>query len=129
MVATGRKSIDRVLSCCFLNSRDQAYTANMTTQHPALTDSTGLPLTRAPKATAHQNTHVEGPAGSSPPPNGPPNSPFLTMASRRPTVPGSLPPPKAECCRLAGVTMIFTIVSRMWLHRKQRRACSTGVVV
>lgn len=82
-----------------------------------LTDSIGLPRTRAPRATAHQNTQAEGPTYSSFPSNVFPNSPPTAIVSGSST--STLSSPGADCCREAGLSRMLTIVSRMWLQLRQ----------
>lgn len=83
-----------------------------------LTDSTGLPLARAPTATAHQNVQNEGSLES-----------WLILETLLNVLPMSSAPnchsphqsmPKARSCRGMEGTMIFTIASRMLLTTATR---------
>ncbi len=91
-----------------------------------LTVSMGLPLTRAPRATAHQKVQVEESMGSPLPLNTLQKSTPPTLVSSG--QPSPQPFPTASCCWGSGVNMIFTMLSRTCLakatgHRAVMASC------
>lgn len=94
-----------------------------------ITDSTGLPLTRAPIATAHQKVHVDGSMGNCFPP---PKAPLVSLKAPPPLVSVSNRSPRSqepcgdpESGRTEGRAITFTIASRMWLT--EQKEAQTGV--